>query len=420
MPNKSIGQFIAALRKANGLTQKELAEKLNVSDKAISRWERDECSPDISLIPVIAEIFSVTCDELLCGERKSADTVKSENNDNYLSPKAEKQQLRILKSTLAELKNRSYIVIAISVLGLIAAAICNLGFDRAYLGFFVAFSFFVVSVICQLIFTNKAFFSVSDAEIGVEEISRFKTAVVKITSSILSFIAVLTVFCLPLITLPDDAYLGVWGTSWLQYGALYVVPFVIAGLLIYNLINMIMAKKSNQSVAYKKYKHNLVLKLGVLAVLVVALLITNSAYFAVTKGGSPYTMIKGTVYDKDSFVALMETDVYAGEEYVEDYVEDYINAENEEEYEDEEQYEFITDDNGNVVCKFVNRNQFVFSYSYEFDSNGELRVTVFTQVDWETGKHRLNVLQAAFIAVGIVETAGAAFFYFKKRKKISK
>lgn len=54
MANKSIGQFIAALRKANGLTQKELAEKLNVSDKAISRWERDECSPDISLIPVIA------------------------------------------------------------------------------------------------------------------------------------------------------------------------------------------------------------------------------------------------------------------------------------------------------------------------------------------------------------------------------
>ena len=100
MPNKSIGQFIAALRKANGLTQKELAEKLNVSDKAISRWERDECAPDISLIPVIAEIFSVTCDELLCGERKPADTAKSVDNENALSPKAEKQQQRILSSTL--------------------------------------------------------------------------------------------------------------------------------------------------------------------------------------------------------------------------------------------------------------------------------------------------------------------------------
>lgn len=46
MEKKTIGSFIAALRKANGLTQKELAEKLNVSDKAVSRWERDECYPD--------------------------------------------------------------------------------------------------------------------------------------------------------------------------------------------------------------------------------------------------------------------------------------------------------------------------------------------------------------------------------------
>ena len=65
MQKKSIGQFIAALRKANGMTQKQLGERLNVSDKAVSRWERDECAPDLSLIPVIAEIFSVTSDEIL-------------------------------------------------------------------------------------------------------------------------------------------------------------------------------------------------------------------------------------------------------------------------------------------------------------------------------------------------------------------
>lgn len=147
MANKSIGQFIAALRKANGLTQKELAEKLNVSDKAISRWERDECSPDISLIPVIAEIFSVTCDEILCGERKAAEAVKSDDNDAYLSPKAEKQQQRILKSTLSDFKNRSCIVIAIAVLGLAAAAVCNLGFNRAYIGFF-CFSFILCRFGC--------------------------------------------------------------------------------------------------------------------------------------------------------------------------------------------------------------------------------------------------------------------------------
>ena len=60
MTKKSIGEFIAALRKANGMTQKQLAEILNVSDKAVSRWERDESAPDISLIPVIADVFGVT------------------------------------------------------------------------------------------------------------------------------------------------------------------------------------------------------------------------------------------------------------------------------------------------------------------------------------------------------------------------
>ena len=64
MSKNTMGQFIAALRKANGMTQQEVADRLNVSNKAVSRWERDECAPDISIIPAIAEMFGVTCDEL--------------------------------------------------------------------------------------------------------------------------------------------------------------------------------------------------------------------------------------------------------------------------------------------------------------------------------------------------------------------
>ena len=86
MEKKTIGQFIAILRKANGMTQKDLAEKLNVSDKAVSRWERDECAPDLSLIPVIAEIFQVTTDELLRGERKNVEqTQQSETPEEKIS-----------------------------------------------------------------------------------------------------------------------------------------------------------------------------------------------------------------------------------------------------------------------------------------------------------------------------------------------
>ena len=69
MEKKTLGSFLSVLRKAKGMTQKELAELLNVSDKAVSRWERDESMPDILLIPVLADIFEVSCDELLKGER---------------------------------------------------------------------------------------------------------------------------------------------------------------------------------------------------------------------------------------------------------------------------------------------------------------------------------------------------------------
>ena len=59
MEKKTIGQFIAVLRKANGMTQQELADKLNVSNKAVSRWEREESAPDITLIPALAELLGV-------------------------------------------------------------------------------------------------------------------------------------------------------------------------------------------------------------------------------------------------------------------------------------------------------------------------------------------------------------------------
>ncbi|MFR1633007.1 MAG: helix-turn-helix domain-containing protein [Oscillospiraceae bacterium] len=74
MENKnSVGRFIAALRQAKGLTQRELGDLLFVSNKTVSRWERDECTPDLYLIPAIAEIFGITTDELLRGERKAGD-----------------------------------------------------------------------------------------------------------------------------------------------------------------------------------------------------------------------------------------------------------------------------------------------------------------------------------------------------------
>lgn len=65
MKKQTFGSMIAALRKENGMTQLELAEKMGVTDKAVSKWERDLSFPDVSTIPKLAALFSVSVDELM-------------------------------------------------------------------------------------------------------------------------------------------------------------------------------------------------------------------------------------------------------------------------------------------------------------------------------------------------------------------
>ena len=64
----SIGRLIAVLRREKGLTQVELAEMLNMSDKAVSKWESEKGNPDISQLPLLAEIFDVTIDYIMTGD----------------------------------------------------------------------------------------------------------------------------------------------------------------------------------------------------------------------------------------------------------------------------------------------------------------------------------------------------------------
>ena len=64
------GSFIASLRREKGMTQKELASLLGVSDKAVSKWERGESYPEVTLFPALGAVLGVTADELMAGERQ--------------------------------------------------------------------------------------------------------------------------------------------------------------------------------------------------------------------------------------------------------------------------------------------------------------------------------------------------------------
>ena len=65
MKKQTLGAAIAALRKEKGMTQLELAEQMGVTDKAVSKWERDLSCPDVSSLPKLAQILGVSVDELM-------------------------------------------------------------------------------------------------------------------------------------------------------------------------------------------------------------------------------------------------------------------------------------------------------------------------------------------------------------------
>ena len=68
MSNKTTGEIISSIRREKGLTQKDLAEKLSVTDKAVSKWERDIALPDINTLPKLADILNITIEELIAAK----------------------------------------------------------------------------------------------------------------------------------------------------------------------------------------------------------------------------------------------------------------------------------------------------------------------------------------------------------------
>ena len=194
MEKKSMGSFLTALRKASGLTQKQLAEKLNVSDKAVSRWERDECAPDLSLIPVLAEIYGVTSDEILRGQRTDPEKLYHGGD----RAKAQKQRNRILKSTKTKFICRSLVTVALAVVGVLLAYILNTEFSKANAGFLVGCIFFVVAAVCQTLFLITGFASVTDEEWQDAPVENCKGFMLMASQWCLGVIMTAIAFCIPL------------------------------------------------------------------------------------------------------------------------------------------------------------------------------------------------------------------------------
>lgn len=94
MTSKECGEFIVFLRKEKNLTQKQLAEKINVTDKAVSRWETGKGYPDVVSLTALSEFFNISVNELLAGKKISVDSVKEEADKNIITVIKDSKKIR--------------------------------------------------------------------------------------------------------------------------------------------------------------------------------------------------------------------------------------------------------------------------------------------------------------------------------------
>ncbi len=113
MDQVKIGKFIAERRKKAGLTQAQLSEKLNITDKAVSKWERGIAMPDSSIMLELCAILSISVNDLLCGEK-----ISMENNDK------KNEQLLLEMAKEVEQKNKTiwttmWVIMGVSIAALL-------------------------------------------------------------------------------------------------------------------------------------------------------------------------------------------------------------------------------------------------------------------------------------------------------------
>ena len=112
MDQLKVGKFIADCRKEKGLTQMQLAERLGITDKAISKWERGIAMPDSSIMLALCELLGITVNELLSGEKISMDN--NQKNEELLLEMAKE-----LERKNKTIWSAMWAIMAVSILGLL-------------------------------------------------------------------------------------------------------------------------------------------------------------------------------------------------------------------------------------------------------------------------------------------------------------
>ncbi len=439
MEKKTIGTFIAVLRKASGMTQRELAERLNVSDKSVSRWERDECAPDLSLIPVIAEIFDVTTDELLRGERKASSAEAAtapEEESVWKKEKSSRQLQNLLRSQTMRLKERSMIALGVSFGGWLAAIICNFAFYRATLGFFLSLAFYAAAVILEVCFLRRAAVE-KDESFEAQKWCAYQNDTVKTCVKTLFATWLFFGATLPLV-FAGGAYTGLALPAYLLAALLCTALFLVLGYLTYVLaIKPALIKREllllteKEKVNAKGKRRLLAVTAGystaIAAVLLVAIIVITEC--------TPLWVEPLRFDDYDSFKKYMETEpsymtyeqngISANYGYVptapdssfshlspDSFLTGSIDG-------TEEAYELfqITDQNGNVLCEYYDKNEDVARIAFSFDRSEDglpVYVTTYSALDRAEGI-TADIVVILFICIALDYLTALVLYLVKAR-----
>ena len=102
MDQQAIGQFIATKRREQNLTQEQLAEKIGVSNKTVSKWETGKTMPDYSVVEALCEVLNVSASELIAGKEKEPDTNSGSHEEDVALLSYKVEQLEKNKNVRAE------------------------------------------------------------------------------------------------------------------------------------------------------------------------------------------------------------------------------------------------------------------------------------------------------------------------------
>ncbi len=138
MDQSKIGRFIAEQRKANHMTQQELGEKVGVTNKTVSRWENGNYMPDIEMIQILSDIFHVSINEILAGQRLNDEEFRKVADENVFEISRqsafsfpERKQYFIQKWR----KEHIYLFVTMAVIDILFVLWCNMTDQKDLIAF---------------------------------------------------------------------------------------------------------------------------------------------------------------------------------------------------------------------------------------------------------------------------------------------